>query len=159
MCLESRSPVRVLPSPVIVRAGDALFEFAKGLVIRMCKEVMPMQHDFGLSEKGNEGANARSIAAQSGVGASYDLMNVKAVCVRESLLQIFPRYLESDEMQIRRRCKGRVSQLIDVKCKLRSNVAMRALAVSHGGAKLVLQLRKVDGCRRIDRLRMTDRIS
>src|SRR5579864_3595966 len=86
-------------------------------------------------------------------------VNIKSIGVDESLLQKFPGYLEADMTHIGGRSEVLVGKFADVKGEFGSDMPVRALIIGHRRAESLLQLGKLDGGRRVDRLRMPQRVS
>src|ERR1700745_3541377 len=133
MRLEPRSLVGMLPSPLVVRARNALSEDAVSLIVRMWRKLMPVQNHFRFCE-------CRDVAAKGGMRATEDLVNVKSVNMDESPFQELPRDLEADEAQIGWGREGGIREFADVKSKFSPDMPVRTLIIGDAVAKFFPQL-------------------
>src|ERR1700741_4048288 len=159
MRLEPRSLVGMLPSPLVVRARNALSEDAVSLIVRMWRKLMPVQNHFRFCECRDEAAHRRPVAAKGGMRATEDLVNVKSVNMDERPFQELPRDLEADEAQIGWGREGGIRKFADVKSKFSPDMPVRTLIIGDAVAKFFPQLWKFNRCGRIDRFRMTQRVA
>src|SRR5215510_8259293 len=132
MGFESGPGIRVVPLPLVVRPPDSFNKTLIGFaVVGRHREVVTMQNNLCLGERGDEGTHRRAIAAQGWAGMPHDPVHVEAIHGHKSPLEKSARHAQANESKISGRGELGACQFAHVKSEFGPYLTVWALVVGH----------------------------